>query len=77
MAYVNVCEKGHKNSIGVEWETILCVFDPKHELKDLEKIPLLSQLDNQEYKDGWSITLEKDSNLPSCLHIIEGQIGIS
>jgi hypothetical protein len=79
MAYVNVCEIGHKNSIGVEWETRLCVFDPKHELKDLKKIPLISQLDNQEYKnkDGWSITLEKDSNLPSCLHIIEGQIGIS
>ena len=73
MTYVNVCEIGHKNSIGIEWETRLCVFDPKEELTKLEKIPLLLDQD----KEGWSISLETASGLPSCLHIIEGQIGIS
>jgi hypothetical protein len=34
MTYVNVCEIGHKNSIGIEWETRLCVFDPREELKN-------------------------------------------
>jgi hypothetical protein len=74
------CDQNYGTSIGVEWETDICVFDPTIKLKKLDKIPL-SCIENlkckEEYKDGWTVSLETSISLPKCLFILEGQIGVS
>ena len=37
---MNYCDQNYGISIGVEWETGICVFDQTNELIKLEKIPL-------------------------------------
>ena len=75
------CDQNYGTSIGVEWETDICVFDPTNKLKKLEKIPLSCEKKNldckEEYKDGWTVSLENAKGLPICLSILEGQIGVS
>ena len=74
------CDQNYGTSIGVEWETSICVFDPTTKLKKLDKKPL-SCVENlkckEEYKDGWTVSLEDDKGIPECLSILEGQIGVS
>jgi len=70
-------------SIGVEFETRMCVFDDKNILNDLVKIHLLCDKNvncediESDCKQGWTISLEDDKTLPSCLKILEGQIGVA
>jgi hypothetical protein len=77
---MNYCDQKYEISIGIEAETNICVFDPTTKLIKLGKTPLSCEKNlkcKEEYKDGWTISLEKDYGLPKCLHILEGQIGVS
>jgi hypothetical protein len=78
----NYCNNpNYGTSIGIEWETNLCVFDPTNELNKFIKIPFscLKGIDcssvKEENKEGWELTLEKSPS--ECLHILEAQIGVS
>ena len=68
-------------SIGIEFETSLCVFDSTEELIRLHKQYLICDQNinclTPKCKKGWSISLEYDTGLPRCLNIIEGQIGVA
>jgi hypothetical protein len=69
-------------SIGIEWETRMCVFDSTEKLKELDKEHLScdKKIDcskNEKCKEGWTLSLENDKGLPKCLNILEAQIGVA
>ena len=60
---MNYCDQKYEISIGIEAETNICVFDPTTKLIKLGKTPLSCEKNlkcKEEYKDGWTISLEKD-----------------
>lgn len=62
-------------SIGIEWETNVCIFDKDQELKPYSEEHVPFKCVGKENDCGWQITLEKTK--VDCLYAIETQIGVS